>query len=287
MSTYQRTPQCRQADRSRVLPGRLAGRIVVSAFLGAALAMPGFAIAQSPTESGTGWQYEITPYLWAAGMKGSTETARLPKTTVDMGFSDVLDVLDFGAMGTFEARKDRWGFLVDLQYIKVSDAAIASRTGPAGATLTASATAKLRQTMLAGAAFYRVAEGPAPVDVIGGLRAIDLNVDATIDASLYGSAAGVATSVFRSDGKSWTDPYIGVRVQYPIADRWTLVGYLDIGGTGSNSTSYQAVIGANYQYSKTVSGKFGYRYLKMDYDKSGFVYDMKTSGLYAGLGFRF
>jgi opacity protein-like surface antigen len=204
-----------------------------------------------------------------------------------MGFSDVLDVMDFAAMGAFEARKDRWGFLVDAQYIKVSDAATASRVAETGATLTVGATAKVKQTMLAGAAFYRVAEGPVPVDVIGGLRYIDLNVDATIDASLYGPVAGVGTSVFRSGSKSWTDPYIGVRVRYPVNDRWTLDGYLDVGGTGSDSTSYQAVVGASYQYSKTISGKFGYRYLKMDYDKSGFVYDIQTSGLYVGVGFRF
>ena len=28
----------------------------------------------------------------------------LPRTRIDMGFSDILDVLDFAAMGMFEAR---------------------------------------------------------------------------------------------------------------------------------------------------------------------------------------
>ena len=43
----------------------------------------------------------------------------------------------------------------------------------------------------------------------------------------------------------------------------------------------------SYDFSKTVSGKFGYRYLSVDYDKSGFLYDMDTYGLFAGVGIRF
>jgi hypothetical protein len=46
-------------------------------------------------------------------------------------------------------------------------------------------------------------------------------------------------------------------------------------------------VGANYEHSKTFAAKFGYRYLGVDYDKDGFVYDMGNSGLYLGLGIRF
>jgi len=53
------------------------------------------------------WQYELVPYFWAAGMKGDVQSGPLPKTSVDVDFSEIWDNLDFGAMGAFEARKGR------------------------------------------------------------------------------------------------------------------------------------------------------------------------------------
>ena len=38
---------------------------------------------------------------------------------------------------------------------------------------------------------------------------------------------------------------------------------------------------------ETFAAKLGYRYISVDYDKDGFVYDMANSGLYLGLGIRF
>ena len=43
----------------------------------------------------------------------------------------------------------------------------------------------------------------------------------------------------------------------------------------------------NYEFSKAIVGKAGYRLLDVDYDKDGFAYDMLYSGLYFGLGIRF
>jgi opacity protein-like surface antigen len=86
----------------------------------------------------------------------------------------------------------------------------------------------------------------------------------------------------------WVDPYIGARIQHPVADRWTLVGYGDIGGFGVGSDfAWQAIAGVNYDFSKSVSGKLGYRYLAVDYDKDGFLYEMDSYGAYLGVGFRF
>lgn len=244
------------------------------------------ATAQS-TGSGTErWQYELTPYFWAAGMKGDVKSGNLPKTSVDIDFSDIWDNLDFGAMGAFEARKERWGLLFDAIYMKISTSATSSRTGPGpiGATATAAADLTMEQTLLAAAVAYRVSDGPTATDVIGGARYSKIEADASINASLFGQT-GLAA---RSGDKDWVDPYIGVRVQHPVADRWTVVGYADIGGFGVGSDlTWQALAGVSYDFSKTVSGKFGYRYLSVDYDKGGFLYDMDNFGLYAGIGFRF
>jgi opacity protein-like surface antigen len=242
--------------------------------------------AQTSSGSADGWTFELTPYIWGAAMKGDTEAGRLPRTSVDMKFSDILDVLDFALMGAFEARKGRFGLYLDTMYIKVSDSASARRTGPGpiGATLTADADLKLEQTMLAFAGMYRIVEGNTPVDVLAGVRYTDIEVDANIDASLFAQAR----SVHRSGSKDWVDPYVGLRVQIPIANRWKLVGYADAGGFGVGSDStWQVAAGVNYDFSTNMSAKLGYRRLSIDYDKKNFLYDMKLEGLYFGLGIRF
>jgi len=205
---------------------------------------------------------------------------------VDMSFSDILDNLDAGLMGAFEARNGRWGLLFDAIYMKLAHSATASRTGPGpiGSTATASAELEMTQTVYAAAVAYRAIEGRTPLDVIGGARYAKLTVDAQIDGSFYAQTGSVAASA----EKSWVDPYIGVRVQHPIAERWTLVGYADVGGFGVGSDfTWQALAGVNYEFSKSIAGKFGYRYLYVDYDKDGFRYDMANSGLYLGAGIRF
>ena len=228
-------------------------------------------------QSAGAWQFEVTPYLWGAGMKGDVQAGNLPRTQVDMGFADILQNLDFGIMGAFEARRDRWGFLLDAIYMKVSDAGTASQ-GP----LTVTADATFKQKMFAGAVAYRVSEGPTRVDLIGGARYSKLRVKAVIDASLF----GLAGRTERTANQSWTDAYVGIRVQAPIAERWTFVGYADAGGGGSDST-WQAAAGAQYALSKDATVNFGYRYLSVDYNKGGFLYDMDSAGLYLGASFRF
>ena len=241
----------------------------------AALAAGASEIASA--QSSPDWQFEVKPYLWSAAMRGDTQAGNLPLTHVDMSFGDILQNLDAGFMGAFEARKGRWGFLLDAIYMKVSDAATSTQ-GP----LTVGADATVKQWMYAGAVAYRVSDGPSMIDLIGGARYSKLRVKAVIDASLF----GLAGRTERTANKSWTDGYVGVRVQAPIADRWTFVGYGDVGAGGSDAT-WQAAIGAQYAYSRDVAIKFGYRYLSVDYNKGGFLYDMDSAGLYLGAGFRF
>src|SRR5690606_15373913 len=223
------------------------------------------------------WTFELTPYIWGSAMKGDVQSGSLPKTAVDMSFSDILDVLDFAAMGTFEARKERWGFLLDGIYVKVSDDATARRTGPGpiGATLTADADVKLRQTILSAAATYRLVEGSSSVDLLGGMRYSKIDAKANIQGSLFARTR----SVQRSGDKDWVDPYVGFRFQHAMTDRCMLNGYGDLGGCGVGADrGGQAALGVSYAVTKEVSAKLGYRYLSFDYDKSNFVYDMKLRG---------
>jgi opacity protein-like surface antigen len=263
-------------------PGALAGLAA-----GLALAVPGAASAGDANDT---WQFEVAPYVWMAGLKGDVQSGNLPKTAMDVGFSDILDVLDFSFMGAIEARKGRWGFLFDAQYMKLSDSATASRTGPGpiGATLTAEAEFEMRQTIYSAAALYRLSEGATRIDAIGGVRYMKLDVDADVGATLLGPLGGGSRFRSRSGSESWADPYVGIRIQHPLSDRLTVMGYLDAGGFGVGSKStWQALAGISYEFSPSISGKLGYRYLAVDYDDNGFLFDAKMQGAYMGLGFHF
>lgn len=239
----------------------------------------GYACAENAAP-GESWQFEVMPYLWATRMSGDVKAGRLPDTKVDMKFSDIVDVLDFGFMTAFEARKGRWGFLLDGMYMKVSDSVKASGNG-----VSVRASARIEQGMLAGAVAYRLIENQTPVDLIGGLRYNSIDVDAKVNGVIEGTPGIVLK---KSGSKDWTDPYVGVRVLYPINEKWSSVLYADVGGFGAGSDlTWQGMAGLSYAHSKSMATSFGYRYMKVDYDKGSFRYDMANDGLYAGIAFRF
>jgi opacity protein-like surface antigen len=111
----------------------------------------------------------------------------------------------------------------------------------------------------------------------------DLNLAATTGTPLLPDGSRSISGT-----ENWWDPVIGARVLVPLADAWTLVGYADIGGFGAGSDlTYQLLAGVNWQFSRSVAAKAGYRFLYQDYKNGGFVWDMKASGFYLGAGFRF
>ena len=255
-------------------------RIVALALLLLTLSVAGVPVRAADSEDNL--RYSITPYLWATRMKGDIQAGQLPKTTMDMKFSDILDVLDFGFMTAIEVRKGRLGLLFDGMYMNVSDSADAQS---ADGAVSVSAEAEVKQTMLAFAAAWRVLEERVAVDAIGGLRYNKIDVDVDIDARLFGGPSG---SVGRSGTKDWVDPYLGLRLIAPVGGGLSLVGYVDAGGFGVGSDfTWQGLAGLEYALSESFIATFGYRYLKVDYDKGGFSYDMANDGLYAGMTMAF
>jgi len=75
-----------------------------------ASAQPAAPAVQAATDE---WTIIVAPYLMAAGMSG-TVGVKGYDSTVDMSASDVLSHLKAGFMGYFGAKKNGWGFGVDL-----------------------------------------------------------------------------------------------------------------------------------------------------------------------------
>ncbi|OZI60166.1 hypothetical protein [Bordetella genomosp. 11] len=238
----------------------------------------GAVFADDAAPSADTWKFEATPYFWAAGMSGWGRVgARTPTVRFDTDFSQIWDHLDFGAMGTFEARKGRWGILFDAFYVKVSQRSEPLARGALGTVDTT-----LQQTILQAAGAYRVFDSPkTPVDILAGARYTYLDGDLDFSKSRL-----LPAGPSRSGNVDWVDGFVGVRASYALTDKWSLVGYADA-GTGGGDYSWQVLAGTNYEFSKSLVGKFGYRIISMKYESDKFLYNAKTAGLFLGLGIRF
>jgi opacity protein-like surface antigen len=220
-----------------------------------------------------GWQFEIAPYLWGAGLSGDVKVGRLPQQGVEASFSDLVKVLDIAGMAVFEGRKGRWGFLLDTIYINLSE------TEPTPDSLFGDAKVDLTQQLYTLYGTWRVVDGKTTLDLMGGARYVDMrnNLELT---------SGVAAGREATADVTWWDGLVGARVRWGFAKKWGLVGYGEIGGGGTKLT-WQALAGVDWRFSKHMAAKFGYRYLSQDYDHTDLLYDMAMAGGYAGLGFRF
>src|SRR5215510_8196662 len=74
--------------------------------------------ANAPQGSSDKWGFMVAPYLWLAGIKGTVGVGDLT-TDIDPSVSDILNSLNFGFMGIFEARKNRFGVATDLMYLSI------------------------------------------------------------------------------------------------------------------------------------------------------------------------
>lgn len=120
----------------------------------------------------------------------------------------------------------------------------------------------------------------------GGLRYTRLSLD--LDLQLTGNPGIVFPGGGRrlSGSDSWIDAVVSGRVIQPLSDRWSLVGYADVGGGGSSLT-YQLLAGANWALNERLTVKGGYRYAYWDYEDGGNVWDINASGVFLGLGIKF
>ncbi|MCJ7582765.1 MAG: hypothetical protein MUP98_19785 [Candidatus Aminicenantes bacterium] len=252
--------------------------------------------AQDTSQSTNDWEIRLIPYFWmpsldAEGTVGGPLGGSL-SGNVDLSFGDVLDYLDFTAMGRVEAWKGKWGLIFDGLFMNLS--ADGSFQGSRGLT-NFNLDADVRLGMADFALAYRLIENRfgkncqqrLAFEPYGGLRygylreKIDLNI----------TIAGVG-SVGRTIGSSedWVEPFVGGRVIWDLNNKWSLNIRGDAGGFGIGSASdltWQIAGGVDYKISKNMIFNAGYRYVELDYsrgsgsDKLGI--DLRAKGPVLGL----
>ena len=243
----------------------------------ALLASSGFALAQevSPIPKASNeWRFEVTPYLWAPGIKGTLGLDSGLAKSADFTTSNVLGALKSGGMISAEVHKGSWGLMGDVVSATLQKTgAIPVQGGALGDKVT------LQQTILTGAATYTVANTKdAYLDALLGVRAI--NATATLSVNGFGTASKTTSTV---------DPIVGAKGRYRIADSaWYVPFYGDIGsGGGTTNLTWQAMAGVGKTFGSLVDASLTYRALYYDMRDAGVLQKTTMLGPQVAVTFKF
>ena len=239
-------------------------------------------LLSTPAAAEEGWQFNLAPYLWGAGIDGRVAHAALPNdVSVDMPFSDIWKNLDIGAMVAFEARKGRTGLLLDGLYVKTSNDATIPQLG-----LPVSLGATTFTGLVAGQ--YRVVDdGVGSLDLLAGVRY--WSVDARIGydlPSVVPLPPGVPHVYDHSEGAQWVDGMAGAKAVVHLSPRITVNAHGMLGAGGSRFSS-DALLAFGFGLGPSMSLLVGYRHLDTDYRDGAFRLATRLHGPAAGMSIRF
>lgn len=223
------------------------------------------------------WEVQIKPYAWMSGLSGDLGTIpELPASSVDLSFGDVLEDLDIAGMLMGSARNGAWAIYIDTTHVRTSS------SEKLGGVVFDRVDIESETTNLALAVGRTIARTPeGSVDAYLGARAwwLENRFD------LRGVGGGVSG---RTERANWIDPLVGIAGRYSASDRWDFFGNAEVGGFGVGADlEWSAMAGATYSVTDTFGLSIGWRFLAVDYEKDGIVFDVTQSGPLLGATFRF
>lgn len=234
-------------------------RYVTAAALAAATSVAAFAAAADPSSS---WQFEGRLYLWVASANGTTATGQ----DVDIGFGDIIDALDFGAVAGLSARKGRWSVFGDFQYSELSDGDNAA-VGP-GIPVTVDA--DVEALIFTGAIGYDTVQTESyRLTPFAGFRYLDGS--GAVNLAVGGGSARVTNDRTNLDG------IIGLQGGTELSEKWGLTYYADV-GAGDSDITWQLAATLDYSLNETWTLSFGYRHLAWEFGDPVALRDLAVGG---------
>lgn len=256
-------------------------KIVLSTILASSLLFAGgdFMPLEAPAvEEVSSWSFAFSPYLAMSSISGDSAIALAQSNPVDLGFDDILDALEFGVAGHFEAlHNSGWGFIIDYNYVSLGGSTPFEVLGTP-TTLTVD----VKQAVFEAQGFYRQNFDNLSIDYIAGIRRWNLKMDAEI--------SGFPN--LRNTNNHWVDGVVGLRGIYDLSENWKVYVSGDIGGGASDFTA-SAVGGVRYTFNEWLDLDVQYKGLWVDYvtgtpnTPDYFTYDTVTYGPMLGLNFKF
>jgi hypothetical protein len=220
----------------------------------------------------------LTTYLWMASMNGDIGVRGLRPAEIDVDFDEIFKNLDWfppPIMLAGEVRYDRFALLSDLIYLGVE----AEGASPGPLPLTAEAELKTLIFTVGGS--YRVVQSNSVnLELLAGARIWMLDSNLTLSGPLATRQADTS--------ESWIDPIVGIAGRVKLGGGFALKAEGDVGGFGVGADLDWQVLGAfHYQLNESITLEAGYRYLSVDYDNGGFIYDVAMQGPIIGGSIRF
>lgn len=235
--------------------------------------------ALAPAASAQEWRWSVTPYVWMTSIEQKAAVnSNLPTVGVEQDFGDIVDQAQFVLMGKFEASNGRLHFIGELSYADIGNAAVIE--SPNFPNLTAASLGA--ETFLGtGAVGYRFVDtGNYWIDGIAGFRYTWTKTDLSFNLASGGALTG-------GEDENWLDGFVGIRGLVDLDEKWSLTGYGDVGGGGSNYT-WQAYAGVNYELNPNAILFGGYRAYKDEYENDdGYLYSILQRGPIFGATFWF
>ena len=227
------------------------------------------------------WSYQFEPYLLASTIEGDAGLGRATGVDIAVDFGDILEILDIGFMGHFEAmHSGGWGVALDYGFMDLS----VDISGPRGGIINAG----VHQGVLEALLVRRRQIGNGHLDYLAGVRRWDNDIDVVVDPAVL---PGTATASVNQD---WIDLVIGARWSKPINARWDFLVRGDIGGMGVESDFTSAIAtGVHFKMTDSMDLNLQYKATWVDFETGTpgqpgyFKYDTVTHGPVIGLIFIF
>jgi hypothetical protein len=229
------------------------------------------------------WQFEVSPYLWAASMNGNVGVgARSAHTS--QKFTDLVKHLDSAGMLWIAAKKNNVGLFANAIYIKLSDDKAFSVYNN---NITIKATNKSGYfTIGMSYTIYERNYGKLNNFYVAPYIGARYTLNNTTLKLLE-------TSNSVSNNQHWTDPIIGLGLRNNYLN-WRFWLGADVGGTNFNnqkSLNIDGLVGYNPTSAKNWTFYLGYKYLYQKYiTGSGgdyFAWNMRLFGPLLGLSYKF
>lgn len=240
---------------------------IAATCLAAALCLPSNAHAAERE----GWDWVVTPYVWAPSISVDLNTSA-PPTGTDTEFSDIIDKIDGAFLMHVEGQGDTFGVFSDIVYLGLGD----DKDHPRYST-----ESDLDARLFEAAFVWSPGEGRfRGVDVFAGLRYID--VDLTVEVDPVNSVFDTATV---DASKSYSDFMVGARYSWDLSERWGLTVRGD-GSFGDTDGTWNAAATVLYRM-KHGQWAFGYRHLDIVLEPRDHRAELVLSGVIVGYGFDF
>jgi hypothetical protein len=202
------------------------------------------------------WQFSVIPLLWLSGVNGNV-TVNGRTADVNVGFDELFQHFNGGFMADFELRKNKFGFYVQPNYMKL---AVDANAGPL------SGNDDITMWIVEGGGYYQFAkfgeDKPLTLEAVAGVRYWNLHNE----LSLTGSRGIVNFN--GSDSTSLVDPLVGLNARKYLTKKLSVTLRGDVGGFGisnnSSDLSWQVVALLGYDFTRHFSLYAGYRALALD-----------------------